>query len=172
MNKAVKVQAKSTGIVWLSPDASEQARIATLPPRHLLRAVLEVPHIASRLFRCASCDYEVIVVPPPSDGIARCAACGGPAAPFGAAWWRDAARRIRDVCRRAPKLLRRVKAEWRARHGETVLPMMPPPFDWPTRRGRRPSFVAGLSMPLKISSWPMQSADWSPRAYQPRRYSS
>src|SRR5690242_3899605 len=97
--KALSVRdriARMKVIRWRPPYP--QGLIARLPPRQLLRMVVETPNIQDRLYRCDDCATEALWLGSPGDRGAVCYECRGPSAPLGAAWWAKASGRMRAAC--------------------------------------------------------------------------
>jgi len=113
------------------PDASRHVDVLALSGAELLRFVLDAPKVWEALARCSRCGFQVLYLGILRDQRVSCMNCGdGFYELLDAAWWKNAANRMRRACRQDRTLLPAVKAEWEARHGDVPLPSFPESFAW------------------------------------------
>jgi len=94
-----------------------------------------------RLARCRRCGAEGLLF---GDGSScKCGMClEGILEILSRAWWERASARIRQACKRDPRLLPRVRTDWETAYPPGVQPSFRAPFDWLKRLwrtgGKRP----------------------------------
>ncbi len=120
---------RATWRLGLSPCRPRFNTLA-LSPRELLRFVLHTPNVSRRLARCSRCDAEVLLLT--GEESSFCIQCEpeGECRLLDADWWRCAANRMREACRRDPKLAPALMAEWRAFCEDAPPPHFDAPFSW------------------------------------------
>ena len=124
-------KARIQKLARLRHRAFRHVDILKLTGPQLLRVILHQPKVWERWSVCRGCGAQADFIGFDAMALRRCAECGvGICEPLDAAWWAQAAGRMRAAYRRDRRLIPALKAEWQAMYGDVALPAFPPPFAW------------------------------------------
>ena len=112
---------------YVTPRDKPPVNVPALKGGEFLRFLLEGGE--GELAICVRCGGGVSFFDSLPDGY-TCTWCDGPMMPVGPTWWESMARRVRQVLKRDPTLLRKIKADWGAVTEGAPLPRLGPWFAW------------------------------------------